>query len=275
MPKGKNYSSLIGTKKGSLTVLGAKSYPRNDGKKTLHLVCACDCGNEYYASPSAFVLGRVISCGCSKKQRYRSADSHGMSHTRFYKIWCGILKRCNTKTSQNYINYGGRGIKVCDRWMEFNNFKEDMYQSYLEHVKEFGEENTSIERKDVNGNYDFNNCTWATRKTQNNNSRQVKKYHWKGKERSLSEIAEMEGINYRTLRLRFLYNDMPLVEAVTPKQLKKRRNMELYDYKGERLTITEIARREEICNEVLRTRIKKKGMTLEEALSTPIRKRGK
>ena len=91
-----------------------------------------------------------------------------MAKTRFYKIWKGMVARCNRK--QDHL-YGGRGITYCERWKEFLNFKEDMYESYQKHVEEFGERDTTLDRIDVNGNYHKENCRWATWDTQSKNKR--------------------------------------------------------------------------------------------------------
>lgn len=181
------------------------------GKRRSVALCECDCGNPYEAEVSALNAGRRKDCGCSR---------HGMKGTRFYDIWCGVIKRCTNENASNYKGYGGRGIKVCNRWNEFINFKKDMYNDYLQASNKYGEKNISIERLNNDGNYDKANCVWATRKTQNNNSRQVTKYLWKGKNLSLSEIASQENINYRTLRNRFIYGNMSLEESVT-KPVKK------------------------------------------------------
>jgi hypothetical protein len=131
------------------------------------------------------------------KKRGFCEYKHGMSNTRFYKIWSGILKRCLNENSQAFKNYGGRGITVCKEWKEdFLNFKEDMYPSYLEHVQKHGERNTSIERIDVNGNYEKSNCAWATRTTQNNNNRRVKKHLYNGMLLTLAEICRDEKVDY-------------------------------------------------------------------------------
>lgn len=86
-----------------------------------------------------------------------------------------MRSRTRSETNRVYKYYGGRGIKLCTRWEEFENFKLDMYQSYLLHQRVFGSKNTSIDRIDVDGNYEFPNCRWATRQEQMANRRITKK----------------------------------------------------------------------------------------------------
>lgn len=94
---------------------------------------------------------------------------HGMTGTRYWYIWQAMKKRCLSKKDKDYKNYGGRGIIVCERWKDFNNFFNDTYESYLKHCEEFGIKQTSLDRVNNNGNYEPSNCRWATWKEQNNN----------------------------------------------------------------------------------------------------------
>ena len=98
-----------------------------------------------------------------------------MAGSRFHNIWGGMKQRCRNPRDINFDRYGGRGIKVCNRWSIFINFKDDMLESYLAHVKIFGKKQTTIDRRNNDGNYCKKNCKWATYKEQaNNTSRNIK-----------------------------------------------------------------------------------------------------
>ncbi|MGH7974979.1 MAG: hypothetical protein ACREBR_05610 [bacterium] len=125
---------------------------------------------------------------------YNHNFKHGEGKTRFYIIWAGMKTRCLNKNTSYYNRYGGRGIKMCDRWLSFLNFKDDMYQLYLDHVKEFGESSTSLDRKDVNKNYELSNCKWATNSEQVRNCRD-----------STQSINYTEHTRYRKLYTKYLH----------------------------------------------------------------------
>jgi hypothetical protein len=113
---------------------------------------------------------------------------HWMNNTRFYKIYAWILCRCNTSSASHYIHYWWRWIK-CE-WVSFEEFKNDMYESYLEHSLKFWEKNTTIDRIDVNWNYNKDNCRWCTMAMQLNNTRRNIKIPDKFKWKTLIELCK-------------------------------------------------------------------------------------
>lgn len=125
----------------------------------------CDCGNAFEANGYYARSGKVVSCPACSSERTRIASvKHGMSATDEFHIWTDMQTRCYNPKSTGYKYYGGRGIRICNRWIEsFDNFFADMGQRpSLQH---------SIDRKNVNGNYSPGNCRWATAREQGSNKR--------------------------------------------------------------------------------------------------------
>lgn len=154
---------LVKSNFGLLTVL-TKEYRKD--KSDTYAYCQCACGNKKWVRFRDLSRGHTKSCGCLAK------SANGLSRTRIYRIWNSMKERCLNPNCGNYKYYGGRGIMIDALWLDnFLNFYNDMYDSYLAHVKEFGEKNTTIDRIDPNGNYCKENCRWATYKVQNNHLR--------------------------------------------------------------------------------------------------------
>ena len=181
---------------GNLQVLALRDKLLSDGHYAHKCKCLL-CGNICYVRSPDLYRGHNKSCGCLRP------TEHGMTSTRFYSIWQNMKSRCMIPSNTCYDIYGGRGIKVCDRWLDFENFKEDMYDSYLDHVEKFGEKDTSIDRIDVNGDYEPSNCRWATISEQAYNKRITRYLTDKnGTTHTLKEWATILNIKYDTLKAR-------------------------------------------------------------------------
>lgn len=168
--------------------------------KNSYWVCKCDCGNESIVAGNNLKRGISTSCGCLRKETtYTRSTTHHDTRTRFYNIWCMMKRRILNPKCLDYPKYGGRGIQLCSEWMDFINFKNDMHESYLKHVAEFGEKDTTIERKNNDGNYNPSNCCWATKAEQVANYRHNRIINYNGLTLHLAEAARKYGINPMTL----------------------------------------------------------------------------
>ena len=121
------------------------------------------CGKEWEAQIKGVKSGNTKSCGCKSK---KFNNPHGLTQHRLYNTWALMKSRCYNPKDKDYINYGARGIKVCDRWLDIKNFIEDMYPSW--------EEGLTLDRVILSGNYEPDNCRWATPKTQSQNTRELR-----------------------------------------------------------------------------------------------------
>lgn len=202
---------LTGQRYGRLIVI-KESAPRiRKDRKSVKRVweCKCDCGNTTYVIHESLVSGTTKSCGCLQKEGCpKNPDAITRKHARLYKIWRGIKERCTKPNDQHHKNYYDRGIKVCPEWMQFKPFMEwALSHGY--------EDNLTIDRIDVNGNYEPDNCRWATNKQQQNNKRNNVKYNYYGEQLTLSEIADRCNIKYGTLEARILRYNYTLEEAIS------------------------------------------------------------
>lgn len=202
--------NLIGSRFGRLTVIASDAPV---GKHTMWS-CQCDCGSvkSYYASN--LTGGKSTSCGCKSSEtldKIRSgATKHGMSRTKTYKAWMSMKGRCLNPSYGNYANYGGRGIKVCDRWLEsFENFLADMGEA---------PRGTSIDRIDNDGHYTPENCRWATDSEQQNNKRDTVLLTANGKTQTINEWAKETGLDVALIRNRIKRHGWSVEKAInTPK----------------------------------------------------------
>lgn len=152
-------------------------------------LCKCDCGDkETIVGGGHLRNNHTRSCGCLQKE---IVTKHGHSNGKTYQSWDHMIQRCNNPNYDQYKDYGGRGINVCERWMKFENFIKDMGERLSR--------NHSIERIDNNKGYYKSNCKWATRKEQQRNSRHNHLKTYNGKTQCLAVWAEEYNINISTL----------------------------------------------------------------------------
>ena len=195
----KNLQNLEGMQFGDLKVL-----ERAEIGYTLWK-CRCICGAECIVASHDLISGKKKSCGC------RRGQNHKMSGTPIYNLWQHIKLRCFNPEYAGYENYGGRGITICDEWLNFQAFYD-----YISKLEQCGEEGYTIDRIDVNGNYEPGNVRFAFRRAQSRNKRNNIYADYFGKRTLLVDIAELTGIKYNTLvqRLKKGLNDVDLIKPV-------------------------------------------------------------
>jgi hypothetical protein len=168
-------------------------------------LCKCECGNETVVRTGHLTSGSVKSCGCRQGS---GRFVHGKATSSEYSIWQGIKSRCLNPKHPEYKNYGGRGIEVCTRWLLFANFYEDMGPR---------PPGLEVDRRDNDKGYSLDNCRWATRKEQCNNTRNVHAITLGGRTQSLTAWCEELGLKPATVHYR-IRNGVPDTLALTMKK---------------------------------------------------------
>lgn len=190
----------IGDKYGLLTVLDIS-------KGSNRILCKCDCGNIKEFKSCNLYSGNSKSCGCLGSP---GNTKHGDKNTRLYHIWKSMRERCNTTSCNSYKRYGGRGIKICPEWDDYLLFKDWA-------LKNGYKENLTIDRINVNGNYEPNNCRWATYKEQANNKTNNHFITFNGKTLTTAQWSEEIGINVNTIHRR-IKKGLPIEKVLSPKK---------------------------------------------------------
>lgn len=189
--------SLVGHRFGRLVVESLAFVEVNS-----YWNCRCDCGNSVIVRRNGLTTGNTKSCGCLQRE---SVTVHGLRTSTLYKVWEGMMRRCYDTIHKDYKYYGERGIIVCKRWHNVENFVADMSPR---------PEGYEIDRIDTNGNYEPENCRWATRKEQMRNTRRNRLISYNGKTMCLSEWAEELGVSPDLIRTR-LNNGWPIKDALS------------------------------------------------------------
>lgn len=189
----KNTIDLTGKRFGRLTILRKSEDSR---KSSIYWKCKCDCGAIKDIDGSHLRRGYTNSCGCIRKEGNHNYEKH----KRLYGIWSHIKTRCTNKKYDKYKYYGGKGVSVCSEWDNFDNFKNwALDNGYSEEL--------TIDRINVNGNYEPSNCRWVDIKTQCRNRTSNLLVEYKGKEITLVELSEITGLSYRLLWDRYKVGD--------------------------------------------------------------------
>lgn len=178
-------TELVGKKFGNLTVISFVE------KKNRHnrWLCHCDCGKDVVCYQYNLLRGTSTSCGCLRSYyAKKSRNCHGESYTRLYREWSAMKVRCYNKNTHYYKNYGGRGIKVCDEWQTFWPFREWAYKNGYN-------DDLSLERKEVDGDYCPENCTWIPVAKQASNKRTNVFIEFNGEKKTVSQWAKDTGLS--------------------------------------------------------------------------------
>lgn len=202
-----NLKDIVGKKFGRLVVV------EFDGIRSRHYYwkCKCECGNQSVVDGGKLKSGHTQSCGCLlNERRIESHLKHGQNRksltTPEYTAWQSMKQRCNDTASKSYHRYGGRGIKICERWNDFSSFFEDMgSRPSIKH---------SIERIEVDGNYEPNNCKWATAKEQSRNKTNTIFVEYQGIRVNLKGICEQLGKTYHTVWQRIFRLEWDIDRAI-------------------------------------------------------------
>ncbi len=183
MIEAKSKVAFSGQLYGRYTVLGVFRNHSTSSNLLAHVQCSC--GSEpRYVRIDTLRNGTSKSCGCLQRE---ATTTHGAWGTPLFGVWSGMISRCTKPTNKRYQRYGARGIKVCDRWLDVNNFIADMTEGY--------EKGLQIDRKNNDGNYEPDNCQWSTTKQQTRNySRNVVLEH-DGKRMCVVDWADVVGIS--------------------------------------------------------------------------------
>lgn len=209
------FIDLTGQKFGRLTVIERVENNKWGGAQWL---CNCSCKKQIITTGDRLIRVVTKSCGCLRKEltiqrNYKHGHSCVSKKSRIYEIWQSMIQRCNNPNYKFYKNYGGRGIKVCEKWLKFEGFLQDMGEQ---------PEGLTLDRVDNNGDYYKENCRWTTQKEQMKNTRRAISITISQITKFLVEWCEELGLSYNTVYCR-LWRGWTPEEAleIVPRKKKK------------------------------------------------------
>jgi len=213
-PTNSRFQDLEGQTFGRLVVVG---FAGRRGRRLVWL-CCCECGREKEVVGGDLKKGDVKSCGCLQTECRKAAHKHGHAlggkQSPEYQAWSGIVQRCENESHAHYVNYGGRGILVCSRW-------RNSFEAFLSDMGLRPSAKHSIDRKDNDGNYEPENCRWATRKQQGRNTRASRLLTVYNETKTLAEWCELRGIAVTTVWMRIFKYGWSDTRAVTTPARRK------------------------------------------------------
>lgn len=229
-----------GKRVGRLTLIEKRRIPSGRWTRGGWL-CRCDCGTKKVFRTDGLGINKsrsTLSCGCYNEEnnwnskdnalhkKYEYSDSQARSkYHRIYKTWCHMKSRCENPNDGSYSDYGGRGIRVCDEWQRYALFKKWALKNGFDYRKSGLEQ--SIDRINVNGNYEPNNCRWADKYVQANNKRNNSYIEVYGVQYTFSELARKTGIDRLTLYARYRKGkrDGDLIAPINENMSHKRKDL--------------------------------------------------
>lgn len=256
-PRAKN---LTNQRFGRLVAL----YPER--RKLLGWQCVCDCGQTNWVQVQKLTCGATRSCGCLARQakseaHFKHGHTLGKNPTRAYRAWSGMHTRCENKSTKNYNDYGGRGIKVCEDWRDFSAFLRDMGEP---------PPGTSLDRVDNDQGYSKGNCRWATRVEQANNKRSNRLFTAFGRTQGIVQWSQETGLDYHLLYNRLVSKAWPAEKALrTPVRAASKREARNLTALGRTQSLTAWSRELGVEYTTLHARIKYSGWSEHDALTIP------
>lgn len=193
-------TSLIGIELGRLKIVAdAEDRITKSGRSIRMSVCDCQCGRRVVIASQKIIHGYTKSCGCLRREVLSEGTNVRHGHQRDNRksptlaCWSTMKQRCLNPKCKKWPIYGGRGIKICPRWMVFSNFLDDMGER---------PDGLTLDRKDTNGNYEPSNCRWATPKQQSHNMRKNRWFTVNGHYGCMSDLAKLFGVSASLIHYR-------------------------------------------------------------------------